>query len=73
MVLEEKAQYEGIIILSGLQSMATNNQVKSKLAALGFTNVIVVGAGNKRTARGIWASPTQEFTVPSVIQNIRKL
>ena len=73
MVLEKNSTYEAIVTLSGMQVIAANKVVKEKFTSIGFQNVVVVGGGKERKARGLWGGDTQQIDIPGQITNIRKL
>jgi hypothetical protein len=57
--LVHNKKYEGTLKLSGLEILATNSVVEAELRKAGFTDVVVVGAGQIRKGTGVWKGDTQ--------------
>jgi hypothetical protein len=59
-------KYSAEIDLSWLESFATDDTIAERFKALGFENVVVVGSGQVRFARGSWDKPdaTVDVTDP---------
>lgn len=74
MVLECNTKYQATVKLSFLESLATNQMIAEKFAAVGFKNVLVTGSGQQRKATGLWTEKTQEVkTIPAQVSNIVKV
>jgi hypothetical protein len=51
-------KYRATVVLSFLERQFANNKdITDRLAAAGFSNVIVTGDGGERHAEGLWAGP----------------
>jgi len=73
MKLEPKRLYEATLLLNGISIIASNNRVKEKFTSIGFSDVIVVGVGKHRTARGRWNGASQLVDIPKEVTNIKAL
>lgn len=71
MTLTQNKQYEANITLTGIESFAPNEMVAKKLTDVGFTNVVVTGAGKARTATGTWTGATQKIELPKQVTSIK--
>lgn len=57
--LENGSRYSATVNLVGLEVIAINSVVESKLRGAGFRDITVTGSGLKRQAVGLWDGPTQ--------------
>jgi hypothetical protein len=69
--LKKGTQYQAVVTLTGLQSIATNSQVEDKFRELGFTNVSSAGNGNKRLVKGTWSQEDQTIPMPDQVSDVR--
>ena len=65
--------YSGTIKLNFVQKAASNNTIKGKLEALGFSRVSVYGSGSKRDAKGKWMRKTTTVDMPSQVSNVQEI
>ncbi len=71
--LEKNTKYQAEIKLDVLESFASNDMIKQKLAQAGFKEIVVEGKGASRSATGIWPGETQTAEIPKQISSIKKL
>jgi hypothetical protein len=72
--IEKGAQYQGVIVLPSFKAtIASNDMVKNYFVKIGFKDVVVMGTGRERTAKGTWAGFTQNFKLPAEVKELKKL
>ena len=65
--------YSGTIKLNFVQKAASNDTVRGKLEALGFSRVAVTGSGGTRQAKGKWMRKTTTVAMPSQVSNVQEI
>lgn len=70
MLLTNGTKYAADINLSWLEKVASDETIKGKFEAIGFTNVVVLGDGKHRTATGIYSGKTEDVELLPEISNV---
>ena len=66
-LLRREHWYKADLILSGLETLASNKTVGARFKAVGFQKVTVGGRGSKRTVMGRWSNPDRKATLPKQV------
>ncbi|HUU66596.1 MAG TPA: hypothetical protein VMW57_04840 [Methyloceanibacter sp.] len=66
-------RYEATVMLGLFQSAASNEIVADKFREVGFTDVVVIGSGRTRAAKGSWPHPAQSADIPDEIREIHEI
>lgn len=74
MELKQGTQYEATLMLTGFKQIASNDAVGKELEKVGFTNVVITGAGKQRRAIGRWGQPNlKDAPVPKEVTEIKEV
>lgn len=68
--VKKGASYKASFKLGGFESLASNEMIKGKLVAAGFSNVKVWGSGGVRYATGDWEREDASAELPSQVHQI---
>jgi hypothetical protein len=52
--VQQGKRYRATITLGGIERWASNEMIAGKLREAGFSEVVVSGVGNTRTAEAVW-------------------
>jgi hypothetical protein len=70
--VEKGGKYRASFKLSGLEGLASNDMIKGKLEAAGFSRVKVWGSGGVRYASAEWHKENATAEMPSQVHQIVK-
>jgi len=68
--LAQGKRYRATLTLSWLESFAGNDMVAGEFAKAGFTDVVVQGSGESRTAEGVWSGETMMVSLPGQVTDV---
>lgn len=68
--LDQGKRYRASLTLGWLESFAGNDMVAAEFAKAGFTEVVVEGSGESRTAEGVWCRETMEVKLPEQVSEV---
>jgi hypothetical protein len=71
--LQAQRQYAATITLTGLDLLASNSVISTKLRKAGFVQVQVSGIGKTRTATGRWNGASTEADLPPQVTHVKPL
>jgi hypothetical protein len=68
--VEQGKRYRATIVLGGIEGLASNELIASKLTAAGFTEVRVSGSGGRRQAEALWPNADRSAELPAQIAEV---
>lgn len=63
-------RYRATLTLGWLEQLAGNDMIAAELMRAGFTDVSVEGAGEARTAEGVWSGESQQVPLPEQVTDL---
>jgi hypothetical protein len=65
--------YRATVILKGIERLASNATVASRLSQVGFDHVTVTGSGGTRQAEGRWTGPDTTAQLDAHLTQVSEL
>jgi hypothetical protein len=68
--VQQGKRYRATITLGGIERWASNEMIAGKLREAGFSEVVVSGVGNTRTAEAVWSGADTTGEMPAQVTDI---
>ena len=68
--VQQGRRYRATITLGGIERWASNEMIAGKLREAGFSEVVVSGVGNTRTAEAVWSGTDTTGEMPAQVTDI---